>query len=184
MAGAGGAFGYILGGIPWSEISFGNDNDDMDEYRSSIMIMTNNLTNSTYFEGIYFKSGLAYDHKQMLFTFVAVLYVICVIISVTSFKEIPLNNLKRKSVKKMAGGTETNIGYGKMNEEFSDDDEFGINNQLSKAFSNNNIISQSSYSLSKQDQSMPSQIETLKYYVSSIINMPRSLRWLWYAFFV
>ena len=44
-----------------------------------------------------------------------------------------------------------------------------------------NLISLSSYSLNKEQ--VPTQMETLKYYVASIFNMPSSLRWLWYDFF-
>lgn len=46
---------------------------------------------------------IAYEHKQILFTMVAVIFVICVAISVTSFKEIPLEMLEAARLRQQDG---------------------------------------------------------------------------------
>jgi hypothetical protein len=179
MAGAGGAFGYVLGGIPWSEFNFGdgsdeNEDDNLEEFKLNL-ISNNYSTNSTSFEGVYMKSGIAYDHKQLLFTFVAFLYVICAVISITSFKEIPLCSMNRK--RKPNSEATSNLKYERMEEDVYDDYEEPTDFQVLKNTNEKNLISLSSNSLNKEQ--VPTQMETLKYYVSSIFNMPSSLRWLW-----
>ena len=190
MAGAGGAFGYVLGGIPWSEINFGGggsnnedeQDDNLEEFKSNL-ISNNYSTNSTSFEGVYMKSGIAYDHKQLLFTFVAVLYVICALISITSFKEIPLCSMNRK--RKPNSEATSNLKYQRMEDEddnvYDEYEEQTNDFEVLKNTNEKNLISLSSYSLNKEQ--VPTQMETLKYYVASIFNMPSSLRWLWYDFF-
>lgn len=65
-------FIYYLG-IPWAEIGISNSKDHFPD----------NSNQTTYFQ-----SDLAYDHKQILFTFVAIIYIFCALVSITSFKGI------------------------------------------------------------------------------------------------
>ena len=77
MAGAGGAIGYVLGGVPWADWWYNGDErtPEANDYPSSNMSTTE-----------YYQADAAFDHKQILFTFVAVIYVMCAFISITSFK--------------------------------------------------------------------------------------------------
>jgi hypothetical protein len=69
------------------------------------------------------------------------------------------------------------IQYERMEEDVYDDYEESNDFVALKTTNEKNLISLSSYSLNKEQ--VPTQMETLKYYVASIFNMPSSLRWLW-----
>ena len=192
MAGAGGSIGYLLGAIPWADIHF---SDEVKEDQSIYSLELNITGESSYIK-------LANDHKQILFTFVAIIYVICALISITSFKEIPINQIKNKIFKN------NSTSYQKMNE--SDDEEnfdhHETNSQATNQFNpdsyqNQNVIENANYkyefdngndtisnadcnnqfkneeNVFNEDAEM-SNLETLKYYLTSIIKMPESLRWL------
>ena len=92
MAGVGGSFGYLLGGINWEATSFG--------------------------------AALG-GHIRVVFTCVLIMFIVCVILTLTSFKEIPLGKLgaskeegqiKVKKVKKAK--------YRKFVNESSSEDEY------------------------------------------------------------
>jgi solute carrier family 45 protein 1/2/4 len=159
MAGAGGCIGYILGGIPWAEFSISST---IYNYNSS-----NTSDGVSPQHGLY-QADLAYQHKQILFSCVAVVYVICAIVCITSFKEIPLDILKQKEDKKPESlkYEKSDLKYNKMVESLSENDTFAN-------------IDDDIKSLDKFEQvGEESKLTTIKYYIKSIINMPKSLRWL------
>ncbi len=119
----------------------------------------------------FYEKNLAYDHKQILFSFVAVIYVICAFISITSFKEIPLattKNTKNDSLKNKSDKESSRLKYNRMSEDLSSVEEDSSETNASK-------IHESICNNQFEDLS---QIEILKYYLTSIIRMPSSLRWL------
>ena len=67
MAGTGGALGYMMGGIPWDHMAQINPN-----LLNSSHTNTQNLTNSTTSPN---------HHKQIFFTSVAVIYLVCMLLS-------------------------------------------------------------------------------------------------------
>jgi solute carrier family 45 protein 1/2/4 len=173
MAGAGGAIGYVLGGIPWGDVS-----------KNSIRVVTSyNFTSSKFVniptadEDNYYQTDLAYDHKQILFTCVAVLYVLCTFISVTSFKEIPLGDLNNPNG---SGPVKpSHFSYEQIN-----DNNYSVSFEDIRAVTNESSPAQPPLQASneakplKTDINKQSHLETLKFYLSSIVEMPSSLRWL------
>ncbi|CAF0776539.1 unnamed protein product [Brachionus calyciflorus] len=145
MAGAGGCIGYVLGGIPWSELTKGEDLPS--DFNQSLNI-TPKLT--------YSNDDIAYSHKQILFTSVAIIYIICSIISLTSFKEIPLYLLKKKKPIQ-------------IDTDLEDDCQSVYDYDASKSYDK---ISSFTYKLNI------SWKEKLRIYIKSIIHMPNSIWWL------
>jgi len=103
---------------------------------------------------------------------VAIIYVICAFISITSFKEIPLTNsssnknedpLKNKSNKESS-----KIKYNRMEEDLSSFEED----------SNETSAKTVQHSVCNNQIEHLTQTQVLKYYLTSIIRMPSSLRWL------
>jgi len=111
MAGAGGSLGYLLGGIPWAEI--GNSGTIKESYIEKSVIFNSNASNFTILNAFYYPN-MANDHKQVLFTLVAIIYLICALISISSFKEIPLQSLPTSGG---ASSSSSNVKYEKMDEE-------------------------------------------------------------------
>lgn len=68
MAGLGGSFGYLVGGIDWEATSFG--------------------------------AALG-GHTRVVFSGVLILFIVCVILTVTSFREMPLKELSGQTVEKL-----------------------------------------------------------------------------------
>ena len=95
MAGTGGALGYILGGIPWDQMA---QIDPILLNSSSSLRNAHNLTNSIISPN---------HHKQIFFTSVALIYLVCMLLSITSFAETPLQASPHQ---------ETNFGYEKLEE--------------------------------------------------------------------
>ena len=207
MAGAGGAFGYILGGIPWADFAASPSSasvtdaaqfDSQSQINISNDTMTATMTPSP--SDSYLKADIAYDHKQLLFTFVAAIYLICALISVTSFKEIPLESSCRTTTT-----TTTNNGvstgsaitirasgnkYERMNDEYGDDDDDEVGNTRTESSSNININAMNSNAAANVDVAADagvcaraattnlSKLDILKYCLKSIVHMPSSLKWL------
>lgn len=117
--------------------------DDSSSSSWSPIMTTATMTLSNSTPGMINDGGdLAYTHKQILFTMVAVIYVLCAALSITSFKEIPLDMLdKPMSVRMKTSGTSggennnnnpsssshhpsplSNMKYKRMNEEGFEDD--------------------------------------------------------------
>ena len=172
MAGAGGAFGYILGGIPWAELF-----DSPHDAKSSDRLY--NQTKYVYVESEddYYQTNLAYNHKQILFSFVAVIYVICAIISITSFKEIPLNDPNTCGSALKSKKEASKIKYNRMDENFSsveEEEEEPVAKTHISLETPNSLVD----SCNNSNVDNLTQLEVLKYYLTSIVRMPASLRWL------
>ncbi|KAK6621015.1 hypothetical protein RUM43_011318 [Polyplax serrata] len=118
-------------------------------------------------------------HVRTVFTFTTVLFLVCIIFTVTSFKEIPLNLLqkhKAKHMKKLAQATEglnlsgVHLTYGTANETSSVlpiVQETELNGGITSTMGN------IEGGLKEEpEQEMPS----LKEYLWSIVFMPKSLR--------
>ncbi|KAK6641927.1 hypothetical protein RUM44_013647 [Polyplax serrata] len=118
-------------------------------------------------------------HVRTVFTFTTVLFLVCIIFTVTSFKEIPLNLLqkhKAKHMKKLAQASEglnlsgVHLTYGTANETFSVlpiVQETELNGGITSTIGN------IEGGLKEEpEQEMPS----LKEYLWSIVFMPKSLR--------
>ena len=133
MAGAGGSLGYVLGGMPWADLNIFSNN------------LQHNFTNISFFNN---QVNLSNDHKQILFTFVALIYLICLMISISSFKEL--------------GPKEESSKYQKLDE--SNDD-----------LQANNFNQCENNSTSNKPNDEPKNV---KYYLTSIVKMPSSLKWL------
>lgn len=160
MAGAGGCIGYTLGGIPWADL-FGKSHVPITKPPNPTTTTTTPLFSNQSFIPLMKRmvsdivsnvsdvdSGdgggdIAYEHKQILFTMVAVIYVICVAISVTSFKEIPLDMVEsqqRQADRGGGGGGEVvrmrargSMKYKRMEEENFDDEyewESGMGDEI------------------------------------------------------
>lgn len=101
MAGAGGCIGYTLAGIPWATLFSGKPNMEPiiavvttpsthRVFNKSTTFWSNvtvpNTTNWLPLVSVNDGGDLAYGHKQILFTMVAVIYLLCVAASITSFK--------------------------------------------------------------------------------------------------
>ena len=163
MAGAGGSLGYLLGGIPWADIF--QPKSSIVQYSNGDYDRNETALNASQ---MFYQNNLAYDHKQILFTSVAVIYVMCALVSITSFKEIPLYDLKRTTRKNTAKGDSSQIKYNRMEESFSSAEEI---TRRQADDTSDSICS------CNQVEHL-SQMEILKYYLTSIIRMPSSLRWL------
>jgi solute carrier family 45, member 1/2/4 len=176
MAGAGGALGYILGGIPWSDL------------RSISFFKNTTITRENDSFGINnlepYQPILASEHKQILFTFVAIIYIICAIISLTSFKEIPLDTCspcKSADEEKNTKAYKNKIDYIKRKIRGSIDLKYERMSEFSSEDSqkdpDDDISSIASQILEPNEEST-STWKTLKYYLNSIYEMPSSLRLL------
>lgn len=154
MAGAGGSLGYLLGGIPWAEI--GNSGTIKESYIEKSVIFNSNASNFTILNAFYYPN-MANDHKQVLFTLVAIIYLICALISISSFKEIPLQSLPTSGG---ASSSSSNVKYEKMDEE--EDPEFSKSNISTENLTKPN----NQCKLDKNE------------YFKSIFKMPSSLKWL------
>lgn len=162
MAGTGGCIGYILGGIPWAD--FGGEKIPFRQINNHSQNFT---ASKTYYH-------LAYEHKQILFTSVAVIYVVCTAISITSFKEIPLDILNRKKKKGACLEMQSSkLKYERMTESF--DDEFE-DNEIKKVDDFDAMSFDKVDLMCEKENSR--KLDTLKYYLKSIVKMPHSLRWL------
>jgi solute carrier family 45 protein 1/2/4 len=176
MAGAGGAIGYVLGGIPWTEMSkrvvvVGSRASPVQSQQSSLDPANISLVD----QDAYYQTDLAYNHKQTLFTCVAVLYVLCMLVSITSFKEIPLGD----------EGIDSSVNYGKLNDRessasFESIQAVAADGSISTGSQQSNPAYQSSEPLkhTASSDNKPSHLKTLKFYLLSIVNMPSSLVWL------
>ncbi len=164
MAGAGGAIGYVLGGIPWAEISQNVNIVNFNNLNVSNIIISNK-SEIDYDESSY-STDLAYNHKKILFTFVAAIYVLCALISITSFKEIPMQNSCSKMPNK-------EISY----EQMIDDHAFNVTFEDIPAHGSSSMNETHSISNAREKNNLD-HLETLKYYLESIVKMPKSLRWL------
>lgn len=153
MAGAGGCIGYILGGIPWNFLS------NLTKKTESNIFYNKSWTNQTE---IIPQNDIAHSHKQILFTIVAIIYVICALLSITSFKEIPLKSLNPQK----------NLKMDKSIDIFDDDDDEKsiVSYEDIKSLDRMPIIQTSDYDKEKT--------KMLKIYLKSIIKMPISLMWL------
>lgn len=170
MAGAGGCFGYILGGIPWAE------NNLINRLDMNVSSSANGSLNGTHH---VYQADLAYEHKQILFTSVAFIYIVCALISITSFKEIPLDVLTRRKNQNGLELEQTDMRYNKMVESVSDSESIYNVEQRSnnrRDHDDDDVRSYDKIDLTTDQTSR--KFETLKYYLKSIINMPPCLRWL------
>ncbi len=140
MAGAGGTLGYCLGGIPWDKIQPDNQLNNL------------NITQNIY--------SLERYHQRNLFTFVAIIYAVCTLICVSSFKEIPLNH-----VEKLAD-------YESLSD--SNDDEVN-NNHLHSSFESITPINKALVDVEPERPQLCAEIKTHLY---SLVHMPMYLRWL------
>lgn len=99
----------------WWTNSTSNFTDDYN--MTTTRLITTTLAHTTTNDG----GDLAYGHKQILFTMVAVIYVFCAVFSITSFKEIPLDmldkpmNVRMKTVQQSESGS--NMKYKRMEED-------------------------------------------------------------------
>lgn len=150
MAGAGGCIGYVLGGIPWDFF-----NPQIDE-KNYFVVENNSWINYTE---IATQNDIAYTHKQILFSIVAVIYVFCAFICMTSFKEIPLDSLKPP----------TNFKFNKSIDIFEDEEKSFVSYDDIVCLDRMPIVE-------KNKKNNKSQM--IKVYLKSIINMPNSLLWL------
>lgn len=161
MAGAGGSLGYVLGGIPWTELTSSQIKDSYSSFENNIF--TSNSSNYSIINAFYYPNTTN-DHKQFLFTLVAIIYAICALISITSFKEIPLDNLS-------ADGSGSKIKYEKMEDDYDDyetSSNVKQNNRSIDSLTNNN----------NNEQSQEKQCGVKNKYFDSIFRMPSSLKWL------
>jgi len=187
MAGLGGSFGYLMGGINWEATSFG--------------------------------AALG-GHVRVVFTGVLFLFIVCVALTMTSFKEVPLKELgitkeqlqkKRKTVKKakykkfvndssddesVVSETgyvrETNISYGTMPDPTGDETRKQTADHLNghvgnmEATNTHNPIENDRHETpiseteAKQNKDQTDhedllQEVSLRTYLRSIVKMPRSL---------
>lgn len=117
MAGAGGCIGYALGGIPWASLFSSNSNTTPTKTWLNFSNSSSNDTIAVDNDS----NDLAYEHKQILFTMVAVIFVICVFICITSFKEIPLDMVDKPMTMVTVTAKSSNMKYNRMEEE---NDEF------------------------------------------------------------
>ena len=178
MAGAGGSLGYLLGSVPWADVAFSKSSTNESLPMITIESMTKEPSNQT---NIPSYTKLTNDHKQILFTFVAVIYIICATLSITSFKEIPFDKLKNKLSKDSA---KCSVRYQQMAE--SEDETSQVSNEqaivpspsTTKMDNPDQLKSASQQDVSTVSQCQMSSVETLKYYLNSILVMPSSLRWL------
>ena len=176
MAGTGGSLGYLLGSVPWADIAYSKPNANESLPMIAIQSMNQEPTNHT---NIPSYTTLTNDHKQVLFTFVAIIYIICAILSITSFKEIPFGQLKRKLMNKEPSEKCT-VRYQQMNE--SDDEASHVSNENTIVPSSSSTKldhpNQTSQDAPTEQECPMSSVQTLKYYLNSIVLMPSSLRWL------
>ncbi|RNA16067.1 proton-associated sugar transporter A-like [Brachionus plicatilis] len=152
MAGAGGCIGYVLGGIPWNFL-----NNQVTE-KKMILLENDTWINRTEFVT---QGDIAYSHKQILFSMVAVIYVICAFISLTSFKEIPLDSLKVRN----------NLNLDKSIDIFDEEEE-------KSPISYDDIISLDRMAIIENKSCGYNNIEMLRDHIKSVLNMPNSLLWL------
>ncbi len=149
--------GYILGGIPWAELGSSDPKESFSQVDANIYPGSNSSNISIL--NAFFYPSMANDHKQFLFSIVAVIYLICALISISSFKEIPLENLRNSD-----NSNGSSVKYEKMDEEMDDPEAI---NESQKTSSTDN--------LSKQANSKESSTNE---YFKSIFKMPSSLKWL------
>jgi solute carrier family 45, member 1/2/4 len=163
MAGAGGSFGYVLGAIPWGKPLVTKSDAYINS--SSKLYYFNNQTNETSFfeDDTDFDASIS-EHKQILFTFVAIIYIICLVVSITSFKEIPLYALDKIRKK-------SSTPYERMDNDYDDD-----TCDFEEDIQNKNVSTQQQQQ--QQQVNSASMWQTLKYYMKSIVNMPSSIKLL------
>lgn len=149
MAGLGGAFGYSLGGINWDAT----------------------------------RIGIALGgHVRAVFTFITFIFVFCVAATVSSFREIPLDLLE--SFSNLSDEEKAaNNSYGTLDQ---NDDETvdqqkrkGVDNEGYSTLPGENVA-ETSFTSSKLPQppiiAQEEGVQSLAYYLKSIVFMPHSLR--------
>ncbi|CRK90613.1 CLUMA_CG004315, isoform A [Clunio marinus] len=157
MAGLGGAFGYSLGGINWDATQIG-------------VLLGGNV--------------------RSVFTLITITFVICVSITVTSFHEIPLALLESfsnlGSEKEQASNSYGAMDQGEDDQNFSSHQkkkeitlEMGVENAGYSSLPGENVA-ETSFSSEENKPPILSQneegVQSLSYYLKSIIFMPFSLR--------
>lgn len=156
MAGVGGAIGYSLGGINWDAT----------------------------------RIGVALGgHVRAVFTLITIIFVFCVSATISSFQEIPLAMLEAISPLDDEKG-EGSQSYGTLNEDekqLNADDpkkklslNLGVDNGGYSTLPGENVAETSFTSnATSQPQAAPPQedgVQSLSYYLKSIVYMPHSLR--------
>ncbi|CAH1773681.1 unnamed protein product [Owenia fusiformis] len=179
MAGLGGSLGYLLGGIDWSKI----------------------MSTNSFIGG----------HVRFVFTFVLVMYIVCLLVTISSYKEVPLNKISgiaeqlQKKNKSKKGGTYhkftneespekesnslvSNGGQGEMFEMTETRNtlyktfDMKSNGELNSNYEANHVTNatveetcESRQSFSKSEPViLPTEV-SLKTYLKSIIQMPKSI---------
>lgn len=150
MAGLGGAFGYSLGGINWDATVI----------------------------------GVALGgHVRAVFTFITFIFVFCVAATITSFREMPLAILDSFSALDGEKGEGLN-SYGAIDQSEEDEakNEDGIDNKGYSSLPGENIA-ETSFSSKPMPAALapnvlPAEegVQSLSYYLKSILYMPHSLR--------
>jgi len=140
MAGAGGTLGYCLGGISW------------DKNQSNSQIKSLNITEKMASSERYY--------QRNLFTCVAILYVICTLLCISSFKEIPLNFIEQFE------------DYESMSDTEEDEAKFDID---ASNYSLNSVVLSHRFDTNVENLQLTAG---LKMHIKSLIDMPIYLRWL------
>jgi solute carrier family 45, member 1/2/4 len=155
MAGLGGAFGYSLGGINWD---------------------------ATWV-------GIALGgHVRAVFTFITFIFVFCVAATISSFREIPLAMLDSFSniTDEENGETIGNNSYGALNQNDEESKtatgkstKLGVDNEGYSTLPGENVA-ETSFTSNQMPQppvlSQDEGVQTLAYYLKSIVFMPHSIR--------
>lgn len=149
MAGLGGAFGYSLGGINWDAT----------------------------------RIGIALGgHVRAVFTFITVIFVFCVAATVTSFREIPLGLLE--SFSNLSDEEKAaNNSYGTLDQNDEENGQkkqkMGVENEGYSTLPGENVA-ETSFTANHLPQppinSSDEGVQSLAYYLKSIVFMPHSLR--------
>uniref|UniRef100_A0A1A9VFU1 Proton-associated sugar transporter A n=1 Tax=Glossina austeni TaxID=7395 RepID=A0A1A9VFU1_GLOAU len=138
-------------------------------------------------------------HVKAVFTIITFIFVACVSLTITSFKEIPLWAIATSKAKRPAAGTnlldDEQASYGALDNAVFDDTEQPPERQQSNYFADSTAeenVAETSFTpyemdpeQQKQDQNISAAagdkdsgqtVETLSHYLLSIIYMPHSLR--------
>lgn len=146
LAGLGGTLGYALGGINWDATRIGK--------------------------------ALG-GHVRAVFTFITVIFVFCVAATITSFREIPLAMLE--SISNLDDEEKVGNSYGTLDDEgtaVAEKAKVGVANEGYSTLPGENIAETSFSNQPPKPSAAPLDegVQSLSYYLKSIVFMPHSLR--------
>lgn len=159
MAGAGGFFGYLIGAIPWEDFFKRVNEVDADLFASEI--------NETTLHNLASDQSM---HVQIIFTVVLVIFVVCALLTLTSFKEIRMKDFHELTMKSEREQLIKCIGNGKKVKRYGEpDDEASEDGRSVTSFDFN----EASMAINNfQEVNSISFMDTLTEYFRVLLNVP------------